>query len=90
MLIQIHHQWLDYKNGHRFEFVGQQDVNNKKEMNKFMDETKANFPLPEDAQWYICNEKDSQFIMMAEEETNDRTNNTKRRPQSPSEDQGAD
>ena len=67
MLTQIHYQWIDYINGHRYEFVGQQDVNNKKEMSDFMDDTKVKFPLPEGAQWYICNEKDSQFIMMAAE-----------------------
>ena len=58
-LLQIHHQ---FKDGHT-EMVGQNTISNSTEMRAWEKEIAESHPLPEGAQWFICNEKDEHFVM---------------------------
>jgi len=58
MLLQLHHQFPD---GHT-EFCSQTDIETHQEIRKWEQETAEQFPLPEGAQWLVCNEKSRHFV----------------------------
>lgn len=60
-LIQLHHQ---FKDGHT-EMMAQRDIQNSREMRAFSDELMVAHPLPEGAQWLVCNEKSKYFVWAA-------------------------
>lgn len=59
MLIRIHHQ---FKDGHT-EMVEQNTLGSESEMRAWQKEVADSHPLPEAAQWFICNEKSKHFVM---------------------------
>ena len=66
MLNQIHHQYKA-----RTVMVSQREQpTTQKEVDAWWRETKELHPLPDNAQWMICNE-DSEFFMWAVEEKQD-------------------
>ena len=63
MLHQIHHQWPDHT-----EMVAQKDLSGDfSETREWVKEIKASHPLPQGAQWMMCNEK-SEFFVWARKE----------------------
>ena len=59
MLYQLHWQ---YKSG-LTEMRSQKDINSSDEMRKFVKETVANHPLPDDAVWMACDERSICFVV---------------------------
>jgi len=60
MLFQIHHCFR--KQDYKHIFLAQEEINSKEEMNKFARAIYAKYGKPEGANFYICNEKGSEFI----------------------------
>jgi len=60
-LLQIHHQFEDHT-----VMVAQNTISNNAEMRAWEKEVAEDHPLPEGAQWMICNEKSKYFILAVE------------------------
>jgi len=58
MLIQLHHQLKDEST----EFIAQQEIETKADLDKLVDEMGKKHPLPSNAQWMICTEGSHHFI----------------------------
>jgi len=61
MLQQLHWQ---FKNG-TTEMRAQQEISTDAEMKAFWKETKKRHPLPEGAQWLLCDESSEHFVWVA-------------------------
>lgn len=57
MLLQLHHQFKDHN-----EFCSQKEINSDEERRGWIKETQVNYPLPDGAQWLVCNEKSEYFL----------------------------
>lgn len=64
-LYQLHWQFPD-----RTEMVAQAKICSKEQMDDWIKETKENCPLPEGAQWLVCNEASEHFVLAVEKSTN--------------------
>ncbi len=73
MLCQLHHQFED---GHT-EFQSQSEINNQKELDIFLAETKKSKPLPEGAAWLLCGEGSKHFLWAAADDESEVNNETK-------------
>jgi hypothetical protein len=62
MLQQLHYQ---FKDGHT-EFIAQNDITNHDEFRTWLEDVNQNHPLPDGAQWLVCNE-DSEYFVWTEE-----------------------
>lgn len=59
MLYQLHWKLKDGTTDMR----AQSPIYNQAEMNEWKKETAKDWPLPEGAEWLICNEKSKHFVM---------------------------
>jgi hypothetical protein len=69
MLWQIHHQFQD---GHT-EMIAQHEEMLPEQMRDWQKEIALDWPLPEGAQWLLCNEKSEYFVWITTEEEMERT-----------------
>lgn len=57
-LLQVHHE---FKNGARTEMIAQTEFTTQDALRDLMAELKISHPLPEGAQWMICDEQSGYF-----------------------------
>ena len=58
-ILQLHHQFKDGKT----EMCAQREVNDNYDLQKFIDETIPDYPLPEGAVWLAVPEDSPKFVM---------------------------
>lgn len=65
MLYQLHWQFKDGTT----EMRAQKEINTEAEMRSWQKGVAERHPLPEGAQWMVCNEKSEHFVMAVTERT---------------------
>lgn len=66
MLIQLHHQFRDNKT----EMQAQREEVGGDELRTWVKEIQESHPLPEKAQWLMCNEKSEYFVQQVQGDLN--------------------